>query len=51
VLRTDGGLPAPQGRQTRFNPWTTGGGIRPAGPWQEWRRRAYDASHVAADER
>lgn len=50
VLRTDGVLPAPVGRQTRFNPWTTGGGIVPAGPWQEWRRRAYGASHVAPDE-
>jgi hypothetical protein len=50
VVRTDGVLPAPQGRQTRFNPWTTGGGIVPAGPWQQWRRRAYGASHVAPDE-
>jgi hypothetical protein len=50
VLRTTGELPAPLGRQARFNPWTTGGGIRPAGPLQEWRRRAYDASHVAEDE-
>jgi hypothetical protein len=50
LLRTDGALPAPQGRQVRFNPATTGGGIRPAGPWQEWRRRAYPASHVAPDE-
>jgi hypothetical protein len=50
MVRTDGELPAPQGRQTRFNPWTTGGGIVPAGPWQQWRRRAYDASHVAPDE-
>ena len=50
VLRTDAELPAPLGRQTRFNPWTTGGGIRPAGPWQAWRRQAYDASHVAPDE-
>ena len=50
VLRTDGELPAPLGRQTRFNPWTTGGGIRPAGPWQTWRRQAYSASHVAPDE-
>lgn len=50
VLRTDGPLPAPGGRQTRFNPWTTGGGIRPAGPGQRWRRSAYDASHVAPDE-
>jgi len=51
VLTTSGVLPAPGGRQTRFNPWTTGGGIQPSGPWQEWRRRAYDESHVAADER
>lgn len=50
VLHTDAVLPAPLGRQTRFNPWTTGGGIRPAGPWQAWRRSAYDASHVAPDE-
>ena len=50
-LTTDGQLPAPHGRRTRFNPWTTGGGIQPAGPFQEWRRRAYTASHVAPDER
>jgi hypothetical protein len=49
-VRTDGELPAPHGRRTRFNPWTTGGGIVPAGPGQQWRRRAYDASHVAPDE-
>ena len=51
TLRTDGVLAAPLGRQTRFNPWVTGGGIRPAGPWQQWRRRSYDLSHVASDER
>ena len=50
VLRTDGPLPAPGGRQTRFNPWNTGGSIRPSGPGQQWRRSAYDASHVAPDE-
>lgn len=49
VLRTDGRLPAPLGRQTRFNPWTTGGGIRPSGPWQTWRRQAYDAARVGPD--
>ena len=48
-LRTGADLPAPEGRQVRFNPWTTGGGVRPAGPWQEWRRRAYDAVHVGPD--
>ena len=50
VLRTTGPLPAPGGRQLRFNPWTTGGGLRPAGPGQQWRRSAYDAAHVAPDE-
>lgn len=50
VLCTTGAAPAPLGRETRFNPWTTGGGIRPAGPLQRWRRDAYDASHVAPDE-
>ena len=50
VVRTSGELPAPQGRQTRFNPWTTGGRIRPAGPGQIWRRQAYPASHVAPGE-
>ena len=50
LLRTTGPLPAPGGRQTRFNPWTTGGGIQPAGPFQQWRRAAYDAAHVAPDE-
>jgi len=39
VLSTEGVLPAPGGRRTRFNPWNTGGGIRPAGPGQQWRRR------------
>lgn len=46
-----GELPAPLGRQLRFSPATTGGGLRPAGPFQAWRERAYPASHVAADER
>ena len=38
------------GRRVRFDPWTTGGGIRPAGWVQELRQGAYPASHVAADE-
>jgi hypothetical protein len=50
-VRTTGVLPAPQGRQTRFTPAATGGGLRPAGPFQEWRNRSYPASHVAPDER
>jgi hypothetical protein len=49
-VRTTGVLPAPQGRQTRFTPAHTGGGLSPAGPFQEWRTRAYPASHVAPDE-
>ena len=49
-VRTSGELPAPEGRQLRFNPGTTGGGLRPAGPFQQWRTRSYPASHVADDE-
>jgi hypothetical protein len=50
-VRTSGELPAPQGRRTRFTPSMTGGGLRPAGPFQTWRARSYPASHVAPDER
>ena len=50
-ITTTGELPAPQGRRTRFTPGMHGGGVRPAGPFQAWRERAYPASHVAADER
>ena len=49
-VRTTGELPAPEGRRTRFTPAMTGGGLRPAGPFQEWRNRSYPASHVADDE-
>ena len=49
-VRTTGELPAPEGRQLRFTPGMTGGGLRPAGPFQEWRNRSYPASHVADDE-
>ena len=49
-VRTSGELPAPEGRRLRFTPGMTGGGLRPAGPFQEWRNRSYPASHVAADE-
>jgi hypothetical protein len=49
-VRTCGELPAPEGRQTRFTPGTAGGGVRPAGPFQQWRDRSYPASHVADDE-
>ena len=50
-VRTSGELPAPHGRRTRFTPASTGGGLRPAGPLQEWRNHSYPASHVADDER
>lgn len=50
-VTTTGELPAPQGRQTRFTPGMHGGGVRPAGPFETWRERAYPASHVAPDER
>ncbi len=49
-VRTAGELPAPEGRRIRFTPAMTGGGVRPAGPLQEWRNRSYPASHVADDE-
>lgn len=49
-LATTGELPAPEGRRTRFSPAHSGGGLLPAGPLQEWRNRAYPASHVAPDE-
>ena len=39
----------PAGRQVRFDPWTTGGGITPVGLVQELRRGAYPASHVGPD--
>ena len=49
-IATTGELPAPYGRRTRFTPGRHGGGVRPAGPFQAWRERAYPASHVAPDE-
>ena len=49
-VATTGELPAPHGRRTRFTPGMHGGGVRPAGPFQTWRERAYPASHVAPDE-
>jgi hypothetical protein len=35
------------GERLRFNPWNTGGGIRPAGPFQGLRDPAYSASQRA----
>src|SRR4051794_10366384 len=39
----------PNGRAVRFSPFTTAGGIRPAGRLNELRRTAYEASHVGKD--
>lgn len=43
------GREVPHGRQVRFSPDVTGGGIRPAGWLHELRRDAYRASHVGRD--
>ena len=43
------GREVPRGRQVRFSPDVTGGGIRPAGWLQDLRRSAYRASHVGPD--
>jgi hypothetical protein len=48
TLETTDVLPAPQGRQLRFNPANTGAGLVP-GAFLGWRARAYPASHVGAD--
>lgn len=41
---------APGGREIRFAPLNTGGGIRPVGWLQDLRRSAYPASHVGRDD-
>jgi hypothetical protein len=43
------GRPVPAGREVRFSPDVTGGGIRPAGWLQDLRRDAYRSSHVGPD--
>lgn len=48
-LRIGPPLPAPDGRRLRFDPWTTGDDLRPAGVLNELRRGAYRASHVGPD--
>jgi hypothetical protein len=47
VLELGGAVP--DGRQVRFSPDVTGGGIRPVGWVQDLRRNAYRASHVGPD--
>ena len=42
------GARLPEGADAlRFNPWNTGGGLRPAGLLNRWRRRAYPMSQAA----
>lgn len=48
-LRCDAVLPAPAGRQVRFSPHRGGGGLVPVGRLNDWRRGAYEASHVGPD--
>lgn len=43
------GSAVPSGREVRFSPDVTGGGIRPAGWLHDLRRSAYRASHVGPD--
>ncbi|MFP5218788.1 MAG: hypothetical protein ACLGIG_03510 [Actinomycetes bacterium] len=43
------GRGVPDGREVRFSPDVTGGGIRPAGWLQDLRQDAYRASHVGHD--
>ena len=43
-IELDERLSASASEDLRFNPWHCGGGIRPVGPFQRWRRGAYRAS-------
>ena len=47
VLETGAPLDRETGERLRFNPWNTGGGIRPVGPFQGLRDAAYGASQRA----
>jgi hypothetical protein len=44
TVRLGSPLPQPRADALRFNPWHTGGGIRPAGPFQRARAAAYRGS-------
>jgi hypothetical protein len=44
TVRLGAPLPQPRADALRFNPWHTGGGIRPAGPFQRARAAAYRGS-------
>ena len=45
-LRVGERLPAAVSDTLAFNPWNTGGGIRPRGPFMGWRRAAYRGSQL-----
>jgi hypothetical protein len=47
VVETGAPLDPSVGERLRFNPWNTGGGIRPVGPFQGLRDAAYGASQRA----
>jgi len=49
VLRADGELPAPHGRQLRFSPINSGGGLGPPKLLASWRAQAYPVTHVGPD--
>jgi hypothetical protein len=44
TVRLGAALPPARAEALRFNPWHTGGGIRPAGPFQHVRAAAYRGS-------
>jgi hypothetical protein len=45
-LALHGRVPQPQAEKIRFNPWNTGGGIRPTGPFMGLRAGAYRGSQA-----
>src|SRR3954469_582868 len=47
VVETGAPLEQETGERLRFNPWNTGGGIRPVGPFQGLRDAAYGARQRA----
>lgn len=44
TLEVGARLPDEEAERLAFTPWHTGGGIRPAGPFQRIRRPAYRGS-------
>ncbi|MFN2581247.1 MAG: hypothetical protein ABR498_00700, partial [Candidatus Dormibacteria bacterium] len=47
TVRLEDALPAEVSQFLRFNPWNTGGGLRPAGPFNVLREGAYRGSQFA----